>query len=80
MQDDFANRSWKDWATAETVKALTGKDLTKAQLISPRQAELAGISSEVIATLTERKFKGSKLVKGHVSKKAKKLFGDKPKF
>lgn len=77
MQDDFANRSWKDWATAETVKALTGKDLTKAQLISPRQAELAGISSEVIATLTERKFKGSKLVKGDVSKKAKKLFGDR---
>ena len=73
-ETELTNRNWKSDLTPEFVEALTGKDLTKKQLITPKQAENAGVSKEVVAALTERHNKGVKLVRVDADAKAKKLF------
>lgn len=74
LETELTNRNWKTDLTPEFVEALTGKDLTKKQLITPKQAENAGVSKEVVAALTERHNKGVKLVRVDADAKAKKLF------
>lgn len=71
---ELTNRNWKENLTPEFIEALTGKDLTKKQLITPAQAEKLGVSKEVVAALTERHNKGVKLVRVDTDAKAKKLF------
>lgn len=71
---ELTNRNWKENLTPEFVEALTGKELTKKQLITPAQAEKLGVSKEVVAALTERHNKGVKLVRVDTDAKAKKLF------
>lgn len=71
---ELTNRNWKENLTPEFVETLTGKALTKKQLITPAQAEKAGVSKEVVAALTERHNKGVKLVRMDADAKAKKLF------
>lgn len=78
-ETDYTNRVWKEGVTPQLMKMITGKDLTKPQLITPRQAEQAGVTSETIAPFTERRSKGMKLIRVSADKKAKKLFGDKQK-
>ncbi len=73
-ESELTNRNWKEHITPEFVQMLTGKDLTKKQLITPAQAEKAGLSKEVVASLTERHNKGVKLVRVDADAKAKKLF------
>ena len=74
IESELTNRNWKENLTPEFVEALTGKDLTKKQLITPAQAEKAGVSKEVVAALTERHNKGVKLVRVDADAKARKLF------
>lgn len=71
---ELTNRNWKENLTPEFVQALTGKDLSKKQLITPAQAEKAGVSKEVVAALCERHNKGVKLVRVDADTKAKKAF------
>ena len=71
---ELTNRNWKENLTPEFVQALTGKDLSKKQLITPAQAEKAGVSKEVVAALCERRNKGVKLVRVDANTKAQKLF------
>lgn len=71
---ELTNRNWKENLTPEFVEILTGKDLTKKQLITPAQAEKLGVPKEVVAALTERHNKGVKLVRVDTDAKAKKLF------
>ena len=78
IETEQTNRNWKGHVTAEFIDALTGKDLSKKELITPAQAEKAGVSKEVVAALTERHSKGSKIVRVDIDSKAKKLF-NKPK-
>lgn len=74
IETEQTNRQWKGHVTPDFVQMLTGKDIAKRELITPAQAEKAGISKEVVAAMTERHSKGSKLVRVDVDAKAKKLF------
>lgn len=74
VQNDLTNRQWKDFVTPETVQILTGRDITKKQLVTPNQAEKAGVAKELIESLCERRNKGFKLVRVNVDALAKKLF------
>lgn len=71
---ELTNRNWKENLTPEFVQILTGKDLSKKQLITPAQAEKAGVSKEVVAALCGRHNKGVKLVRVDADAKAKKAF------
>lgn len=71
------NRRWNDGITVDFVKLLTGVDVSEPTLKSPAQAKKAGLSEEVIASLTDRPTTGFKLVRVDGSKKAENLFGRK---
>lgn len=74
LETDLANNTWYKHINADMLKVLTGKDLTKNQLITPAQAKKAGVSEIVVATLTERRNKGVKLVRVNADTKASKMF------
>ena len=78
LETELTNSNWLPHVNADMLKALTGKDLTKTQLITPTQAKKKGVSKEFVKTLTERRDKGIKLVRVDADTKAKKLF-NKPK-
>jgi len=67
----FGDRKWKSNVTPESIKVLTGVDVIKSDMMSPNQAEKAGVSKKLTAALTEKPSKGSKLVKKDVTKEAK---------
>ncbi len=79
VENELTNRAWQDHVTPEFAQILTGKDLTKKQLITPAQAEKMGVAKEVVASLTERRQKGFKLIRVDADTKAKKLFNQPPK-
>lgn len=74
LESELTNRNWKENLTPEFIENLTGKELTKKQLITPAQAEKLGVPKEVVAALTERHNKGVKLSRVDADTKAKKLF------
>lgn len=76
VQTELTNRQWKDFVTPETVQVMTGQDLTKKQLVTPAQAEKAGVPAAVVESLCERRNKGFKLVRIETDKLAKKLFNN----
>lgn len=63
IEKDLTNKQWKQGITVEAAQAITGKDLSKKQLITPAQAVKAGVSQEAIDALCERREKGVKLSK-----------------
>lgn len=77
VENNLANRSWKSHVTSEFMNILTGEEVCKKTLITPKQAEGKGVSPEVVANLTERKPKGFKLVRVDANARAKKLFNQK---
>ncbi len=77
IDNQLSNRGWKQNVTPELMKILTGKDLTKKQLITPAQAEREGVSKEIVAAWTERFNKGIKLTRIDVNKKVEKLLTKK---
>lgn len=72
----LSNREWQEHVTPEFVEMLTGKDLSKKKLITPAQAEKAGVNKDVVASMTERHNTGVKLVRIDANAKAKKLFNN----
>jgi uncharacterized membrane-anchored protein YhcB (DUF1043 family) len=74
LENELTNRVWQESVTPESIEMLTGKDLTKKQLITPAQAEKAGLSKETVAALTTRHNKGVKLTRVDINKKAMKVF------
>lgn len=68
---------WKDGVTVEMIKMLTGVDVSELKLKTPTQAKKAGVSEEIITSLTDRPNTGFKLVRVDASKKAENLFGKK---
>lgn len=76
MQGEGRQR-WKEGNDAEMVKMLTGVDVSKKDMLTPKQAKAAGISEDVLATLTETPSKGVVLVRQDINKKAQKLLGNK---
>lgn len=78
VQTGLGNRKFKEFVTPEIVQALTGKDLTKKQLISPAQMEKSGVNKDVVAPLTERPDTAPKLVRVDADTMARKHL-NKPK-
>lgn len=74
-QTSKGKTQWNDGMTADVVQMLTGVDVSKAGIVTPNQAKNAGISPEVLETMTNRPNTGTKLVRQDVSKKAEKLLG-----
>lgn len=74
VEKDLTNKNWKKGITVETAMMMTGKDLSKKELITPAQAIKAGVSQEAIDALCERREKGVKLSKMDANTAAKKLF------
>jgi hypothetical protein len=74
VQNDLSNRDWKVGVTPELAQAITGKDVSKKQMLTPAQAEKAGVPKEVVDSLCERRNKGFKLVRMDVDKQVSKLF------
>lgn len=75
-ETELTNRQWKAGITVETAPMLTGMDLSKKQLVTPTQAAKLGLSEEVINSLSERREKGSKLVRINPDQAVKKMFGN----
>ena len=69
----YGDRKWKSNVTAESVHALTGVSVLKTEMLSPNQAEKAGVSKKLTAALTEKPAKGTKLVKKDLSAEANKV-------
>ena len=77
VETDFANRSWNENVTPDLIKIMCGIDVTRTTMMTPKQAETAGMPVELGKTLTTRKPKGPKLVRADANKKATKYFGTK---
>lgn len=77
LKTSLSNRQWKDFVTPEILKAFTGKDLTKQDLVTPAQAQKLSVGKDVIENLSERVPAGFKLEKVDVSLKAQLLFNKK---
>lgn len=74
IEKELTNKQWKQGITVEAAKIITGKDLSKKQLITPAQAVKAGVSQEAVDALCERREKGVKLTKINASTQVKKMF------
>jgi hypothetical protein len=71
----YGDRTWKDGVSVESIKAMTGIDISKNDIMSPNQAERAGLSKKYTAALTFKKNTGVKLVKSsNTLKKAQEVF------
>lgn len=75
-EKELTNKQWKDGITIETAKLLTGKDLSRKQMMTPAQAAKEGVSEAAIESLCERRQKGVKLVRMDADAAVKKMFGD----
>lgn len=66
----YGDRKWKSNVTPESIQALTGVSVIKTEMLSPNQAEKAGVSKKLTAALTEKPAKGVKLVKKDIAAEA----------
>ena len=74
--EKYAHRNWKNGIGPEAIKAMTGKDITERQIMSPAKAEKLGIPKDLIKQLTETKLAGVKLEKKNGSDVGNKIFGN----
>ena len=77
VKTDLGNRAWKENVNPDLVQMLTGVDVSRKELKTPKQAELAGLSKEIVDSFCERREKGVKLVRMDSSAKAEQMFGKK---
>ena len=76
-ENSYGDRKWKSDVNPDVVKALTGKDIIKKEMLSPAQAEKIGVPKDFVAQLVDRHFLGQKLVKKDAGKIADKIFNNK---
>lgn len=80
VEPKYGHRKWREEFTAETIKALTGFDVTETTLMSPAKAEKLGIPKEFMDAVTKRELIKFKLVPKDSTMLADKLFGtEKPR-
>lgn len=72
----YGNRKWTSEATPEFIEMMTGKDVTKVEMLSPAQAEKKGVPKDITDKLTSRYFKGLKLERRDMNEVADQIFGD----
>lgn len=75
LQDQYGNSAWKTHVTAEFLALTTKVECTKATIISPTEAKKRGIPEHVVKSLTERPFRGKKLIRADTNKVAERLLG-----
>jgi hypothetical protein len=73
-QQKFGDRKWRDGVSAASIKIMTGVDIVKSEMMSPAQAEKAGLHKKFVAGLTMTPSKGLDLVKSDNSQKAASVF------
>lgn len=73
----YGNSRWKEGISADTLKMLTGKDLSTAKLVTPAEAKRRGVDETVVKALTERIPTGLKIERVKASKKGERLLGSK---
>lgn len=74
-QDNFGNRNWKEGTDPAVLEALTGRKVTKEEMLSPAQVEKLGIKKEFVNAFVERKYLGQKLVRRDGSDVGNRIFG-----
>lgn len=75
-EQNFGHRKWNNKIDPKTIEILTGKNIMKApEMLSPAQAELAGVPKEFVASFVERPPLGQKLVKKDNSDIGNQIFG-----
>lgn len=74
----YGDRKWKSGISPEVLEALTGRKVTKTEMLSPAQVEKLGVKREFVNGLVDREFKGVKLVKKDHSEAGNKIFGSAP--
>lgn len=74
-ESNFGDRKWKPGISPEVIETLTGTKVTERKMLSPAQAEKAGIDKKFIAALVDRHFIGQKLVKKDAGAVGDKIFG-----
>jgi len=72
----YANRSWKSSVTADSIKTITGIDVTEKVLMTPAKAEKLGLPKNLVKSLCESKQTGMKLDKKDGSDIGNKIFGN----
>lgn len=77
LQESLSNRNWKAGTTPELLQTLTGIDVAERKLPTPKQAEVKGISPEIVAVFCERKSTGTRLIRANADTTAKRIFGEK---
>lgn len=77
LEQGLTNRQWLPHATPEFVEALTGKHLTKKELVTPAQAEKLGVPKEIVNILAKRHNTSVDIVRIDANTKAQKLFKTK---
>lgn len=75
-ESNYGDRKWKGHISPEVVQTLTGIKIVEQKMLSPAQAEKAGVNKKFIAHLVDRHFIGQKLVKKDGGKAADNIFGN----
>lgn len=68
LKSSQGNRKWIDGVNAETLKCMTGIDVSTVGIISPAQAEKRGVSKDIVASFTIRPSNGFNLVRQDLNK------------
>ncbi len=74
-QGSYGNREWKKGISPEVIETLTGRKVTETVMLSPAKVEKLGVHKNFVAGLTERFFKGEKLIKKDAGEIGEKIFG-----
>lgn len=75
-EQSLSDRQWKPGLNPNTIKMLTGKSIVQEKMLSPAQAEKAGLDKKFVNAMVTRHFLGQKLVRKDAGKEADKIFGD----
>ena len=76
LQNDLTNRMWLESVTPDMLDAMAGHSICERKLPRLNIAETA-LGKDMVNMLTERRSKGTKLVRMDANKKGEKLFGKK---
>lgn len=71
---NYGSLKWNENVDAKLLKVITAKDLTKPKLMTPLQAVKAGVSENVVKSLSHNPYIGLKLEKVSANEKAAKMF------
>lgn len=71
----YGHRTWTKNVSPDFIKAMTGKDILEKKLMTPAKAEKLKVPKELIEQVSERHFKGVKIVREDSTALGNKIFG-----